>query len=270
MLWKNIVGILLTIILFSCSNTIAEIPTHSNAEIEQEKRKQARMAAEIKLKKEYAKEKKALENKARLLEISVPISQASHDLCNKVNPNNKDLCLYEFIYVDSNEVNAAADGEKIYVTRAMMNFAKSDHDLAIVLGHEAAHNMLDHIPKVKTNATVGIVLGTILDGIASSQGISTGGLFSESAAAIGATAYSVKFEEEADYVGLYITHLAGFDISEAADFWRQMSIRSPDAIFTDTTHPSNPKRFLALEKTKEEIYDKVKSRQAIIPNLAKR
>ncbi|MEK7244722.1 MAG: M48 family metallopeptidase, partial [Pseudomonadota bacterium] len=42
-------------------------------------------------------------------------------------------------------VNAFADGKSIYIARGMMQFAETDEELATVVGHELAHNLMGHI-----------------------------------------------------------------------------------------------------------------------------
>lgn len=48
------------------------------------------------------------------------------------------------VLVDSNELNAWSDGRYIAVTTRMMRFAGSDDELAFVVAHEMAHNILKH------------------------------------------------------------------------------------------------------------------------------
>ena len=47
----------------------------------------------------------------------------------------------------SPELNAFADGERVLITRGMVDFLDQDDDLALVLGHELAHNTYGHIEK---------------------------------------------------------------------------------------------------------------------------
>jgi len=149
----------------------------------------------------------------------------------------------------------------------MMNFAETDEELAVVLGHEYAHNLMKHSAAKYKNASIGNILGTIIDGVAASQGINTGGLGQNLGTNIAVASYSIGFEKEADYVGLYVTKLAGFEIKDAPNFWRKMSIRNPEAIYNATTHPSNPERFISLEKTVKEIEGKLAEGKKLFPEL---
>lgn len=44
----------------------------------------------------------------------------------------------------SNQANAFADGRTVIMTTRMLDFVRSADELAVVLGHEAAHNILRH------------------------------------------------------------------------------------------------------------------------------
>jgi hypothetical protein len=45
-----------------------------------------------------------------------------------------------------------------------------------------------------------------------------------------------------------------------------MSAREPDGIYVSTTHPTNPERYVAMQKTVEEISHKKKAREPLLPN----
>ena len=249
-------------------SSVTQTPSHTIAELQAEIKTQQLMAAKEKIRQKRNKEKRAIEMRQRLVNVSAPISEVAANLCHRFNNDPAELCVYDFeLREDSKEINAAADGKTIYINAAMMDFATADEELAIVLGHEVAHNMMGHINKMKTNATAGAVVGALIDALASSNGVATEGIFSRSGANFGALRHSVKFEEEADYVGLYITYNAGYDIKNAPDFWRKMSIKHPRAIFTSTTHPSNPSRFLALQKIVDEILAKDSRGEELLPEI---
>ena len=110
----------------------------------------------------------------------------------------------------------------------------------------------------------------LLDMLAQSQGIETGGQISKIGAGIGQYHYSVDFEKEADYVGLYILARAGYDVNGANDFWRRFTVQNPGGLKSSYTHPSNPERTLSMKKTAAEIEAKKKSGQPLLPNLRQR
>jgi hypothetical protein len=165
---------------------------------------------------------------------------------------------YAFL-IGGSEVNAYADGHGIYLTTGMLSFARNDVELATVIGHELAHNALDHIDKKK----VKFVLGSILDIAAAVYGINTGGLFGSAAA----QTFSKGYEAEADYVGMYILAIAGYPIGDVADFWRRMGREVPGSIANRwiSTHPGTAERYLALEMTEQEIKQKMANGLPIRP-----
>ena len=148
-------------------------------------------------------------------------------------------CDYGFYVVQDDALNAYADGRDVIIHQGMMRFARSDTELAAVVAHELAHNIMGHIEAIQTNAMGGM----LLDFLAAGFGVNTQGAFSK----IAAGAYSQEFEAEADHVGLYIMALANYDLTDAPNFWRRMAIEHPTGIDYGVSHPTTPERFLGLE-----------------------
>jgi Zn-dependent protease with chaperone function len=156
-------------------------------------------------------------------------------------------CDYGYSIDQKNDVNAYADGRRIVFHAGMMRFANTDEELATVVGHELAHNLMGHIDSKRGNEALGLLADILFAGF----GVNTQGAFANMAG----KAYSQEFETEADYVGLYMMARAGFDIRNAASFWRRMGVEYPSSIRTNhaSSHPSAPYRFVSLDKTVEEI-----------------
>lgn len=170
------------------------------------------------------------------------------------------VCSYRLAMVAQDKVNAFADGQYIAVTRGMLRFA-NDAELAVVIGHELAHNAQGHLDDRKRNS----LLGFLVDLFAVFNNINTQGAFSQ----MGIYAYSQEYESEADYVGLYALALAGLDISIAPNFWRRMAALQPANIKDNhsATHPATARRFVALEATIAEIEQKQAAGLVLQPNL---
>lgn len=170
-------------------------------------------------------------------------------------------CDYGYGLASDDSINAFADGNNVFVTTGMMRFIESDNDLALVVSHELAHNVMGHLDKKKRN----YMLGSIFDLIAAGYGINTQGTFGS----IGAQQYSQEFEAEADYVGLYMMALSGLSYDNSHYFWRRMAAANPGGIKANhaSSHPSTPQRFLALEKTVQEIKRKQMLKQPLRPEL---
>lgn len=258
--------VLLCLVVCACASPTTHYPDINKAELERERQKQQEFVNNKKISDREKKGLKRIEQQKRLIEVSTQILKGGVELCNKL-ANPKNGCVYEFELSKEKQVNAYADGKKIVVSPAMMNFAETDEELAIVLGHEYAHNIMGHISSKKKNILFGNLLGIALDAAASSQGLSTGSAFSKLGGGLGAMQYSQEFEKEADYAGLYVTYLAGFNIDKAPEFWRKMSLRNEASINNAVTHPTNPERYIALDKTIREIKSKKKKGQPLLPNI---
>ncbi len=160
-------------------------------------------------------------------------------------------------------VNAYADGKSIVIAKGMMNFARDDSELALVVAHELAHNTMQHIEAKKRNAGLGALadIAAIL--------LTRGQVSNTNFAQAAGMAYSQEFEAEADYVGLYIMANAGLPIKDAPKFWRRMAAANPASIKTNhgASHPSTAYRMVALEAAVKEIEAKIERKEPLVPNM---
>jgi len=181
-----------------------------------------------------------------------------------VRAGHEALCDYPVVLNNADIINAFADSKQVAITRGMMRFVRDDLELAVVIGHELAHNSMGHVQKQMGNQ----MLGTLVDIMAATRGVNTQGLFGGAAGLV----FSKDFEAEADYVGLYFTARAGLAIDKAPNFWRRMAAANPGGIQQrgfGASHPSTPERFLALEKVVEEIKAKLTVGKDLTPLLKK-
>ena len=264
----RILGILLLLaFLTSCKKPTTIMPSLSGEEIRKEELTQQSMVDELKAKGGKPKPWKNHTGMRKQFEtVGERIEKAGAEVCVDLQLQENG-CYYYLELKKNNELNSSADGEHIYIYEGMMRFVESDDELAVVMAHEFAHNMMGHIRAQKTNGTVGMVLGAVIDAVASSQGINTSGGFMQTGANIGVLTYSADFEQEADYVGIYIMARAGYDIRTAPRLWRRMSLENPSAIYVTSTHPSNSSRFVALQKAIYEINYKREHRFPLLPDI---
>ena len=148
------------------------------------------------------------------------------------------FCDYGITLKMSGAVNAYANGKSIVVTTAMMDFAATDEELALVVGHELAHNTMKHVRKAIWN--------TVISGFA--------------------TRTTRPFESEADYVGLYYMARAGYKLDGVEGFWRKLGVLHPKSIVRAKTHPVTPERLLAIRMAAEEIEAKRATGEQLVPN----
>ena len=196
---------------------------------------------------------------------SVEIERDGRRYVAKVQPVQG--CGYPTELVQDSGVNAFADGGKVMVTWGMMRFVESDAELGLVVGHEIAHNALGHLGRRATNQIAGMVMGGLLDVTAAMVGVNTGGAGMQAGRSAGGRAFSQDFEKEADYMGVYLAVRAGYDVSNAADFWRRMAIEHPGSVKQNylSTHPSTPERSVGIERTVREIERKRSRGLALVP-----
>ena len=127
------------------------------------------------------------------------------------------------------DVNAFTTEDEIVVHSSILRLARTDAQLALVVGHELAHANLGHLDKQRANAILGWAGGAVIDAGILLGGISTGGAFTQgNLRRAGAQAFSVAFEREADYVGAYYAARAGYELAGAEEFWRALSLENPD------------------------------------------
>ncbi|MFH1158752.1 MAG: M48 family metallopeptidase [Pseudomonadota bacterium] len=167
----------------------------------------------------------------------------------------------------NNDINAFTDGKRIVVSKGIVRFAENDAELALVIAHELSHNAMGHIDKRMQNTMTGVIAGLAIDSLLTAAGVNSGGEFSKAGEDIGSQSYSVEFEQEADYVGMYFMERAGYSTKGVADFWRREASEMPGSVSTRSSHPTTPERFLAIERTHREIAAKKDRDEELVPNL---
>ncbi len=123
-------------------------------------------------------------------------------------------------------------------TLALIADARNADEIAFVMGHEAAHHVLNHIPKRQETARgVAILAGAL----ARANGATPEGVRAAEAfgAEVGSRSYSKEFELEADALGTEIATIAGYDAVLGAAFFNRLP--DPGDQFLGT-HPPNAER----------------------------
>lgn len=138
-------------------------------------------------------------------------------------------CGYEVQLNPSDELNARADGRRLFISTALAGFTQSDDELALILGHELAHHVLRH----RNWSDVG----------------GAGREANDAAAVNGAG----DKETQADRVGLFLTARAGYDTRIAPAFWRRFGAANWRVRYPQLRHASAEARARALEQVQVEI-----------------
>ena len=198
--------------------------------------------------------------------IRFTVQRGTLPLAIDLAPEN--TCDYAIEVRRSDRINAFADGSGVAITTGMLRFVATDDELALVLGHELAHNTLKHRAAMVQNGVTGGLLGATGALLATGPvGAVIGVGLAIQGATLGVEANSQEFESEADYIGAYFAVRAGYDVGNAADLLRRFAVLDPGAIdLRGTSHPSTALRFLALEQTGAEIRDKRHAGAPMLPN----
>lgn len=141
-------------------------------------------------------------------------------------------CGYEVQLNPSDELNARADGRRLFISTALAGFTGSDDELALILGHELAHNVLGHRSWAETGGEGRTVVDPNCDPRLCGDG---------------------NHERQADRVGLYLMARAGYDPSAAAPFWRRFAASNWRVRYPSLAHASAGVRATRLEAVQAEI-----------------
>jgi predicted Zn-dependent protease len=259
----------LLLLLAACAHPTTNPPTGMPQQILSERQQESAIIAQQQIELQRHRLEERIKMEQRLLAVSGRIAPAAAELCLDLNKNAADnVCAYSYKLDEPNSsMNAHADGKNIVISPAMMRFAKTDEELAFVLSHETAHNIMTHTGAQTQNAMIGAALGAVADSVAAYNHVSTHGDLSEIGMETGAQMYSAGFEAEADYVGLYILARSGYEVKSVPDFWRRLAAHEPKSVYLASDHPSDPERFVAMDQTIREINMKRRNHQPLLPEM---
>lgn len=124
-------------------------------------------------------------------------------------------CASDVELVPGRKLNAAADGRIVQLTTGVLAEAKDDDELAFLIAHEMAHNILRHKERLdRTGRSNANILAT---------------------------------EKEADELGLKLMKAAGYDPFAGARFWTHFGRKTGAGIFSDGTHMRTKARVAFLQ-----------------------
>jgi predicted Zn-dependent protease len=161
---------------------------------------------------------------------------------------------WEYNVLQSKEVNAfCLPGGKIAFYEGIMPVCINDNGVAVVMSHEVSHAIANHGSE-RMSEQMAVQLGGMALDAALQQKPETTRQIAMAAFGAGTTVgvllpFSRTQESEADEIGLYFLAMAGYDPSNAIDFWQRMMEQSkgapPEFL---STHPSDQTRINDLKK----------------------
>lgn len=167
-------------------------------------------------------------------------------------------CAFKIDIGNADNVNAYSDGQRVMITRGMVNFAASDDAIAYVLAKDIAHNVLGHAATTRQAYTVGGIIDnlvavrpdlTMLIGTA------------------GVKPMPQELDAAADQLSLYMVARAGYDVGGARAFWQRLATQYPASVLNGYTanHPGVAHRLSTIDKTVGEIRKKQAAKLPVAP-----
>ncbi|HEV2611760.1 MAG TPA: M48 family metallopeptidase [Noviherbaspirillum sp.] len=163
-------------------------------------------------------------------------------------------CAFGIELGDSDLVNSYADGFRVMINRGMLNFVRTDEELAYVLSKEIAHNTLTRSDRPRMSSTINKlrVLREDRSAPASMPALQP---------------YSPVLDATADKLSLYMLTRAGYGTAGTIDFWKRLAAGHPATMPNSYTalHPSTAYRVSVMNQTLEAIKWKRHRKQAMVP-----
>jgi predicted Zn-dependent protease len=156
------------------------------------------------------------------------------------------------VFADDTHNAFALPGGKIGVNTGLLQVARTQGQLAAVIGHEVAHVMEGHANERVSSEFATQTALQMVSAIADASNPVHGQMIGLLGAGVQVGVllpYGRKHESEADLIGLDLMARAGFDPHESVALWRNMSSASraqpPEFL---STHPSHSSRIYELER----------------------
>lgn len=167
-------------------------------------------------------------------------------------------CAFGIELGNADNVNAYADGHRIMITRGMMNFAKSDTELAYVIAREMGHSALGHAGRLRMSATLGSIIDNLIrvhPDLGSMVGMA------------GVKPFPQDVDAAADTLSLYMLARAGYDIDGALRFWQRLASQQPATVLNGYTaiHPATAFRLAVMERIVPEVNAKKAAKAKLSP-----
>jgi predicted Zn-dependent protease len=171
----------------------------------------------------------------------------------------------------SRQMNAhAGEDGRVVINRGILEYARSDDEVAFVMAHEMAHHAANHVRATRDDMSVGAVAGALFGAVLVGAAAASGGVGPRTASrtvdnwsALGAgtarLAFSKDQEREADRLGLLILYRASYDPDLARNFVLTMARAEArrDRGLLDLgwlrSHPAGPERLAAFDATLAEL-----------------
>lgn len=174
------------------------------------------------------------------------------------SPNHFADYQWAFTLIESKDINAwAMPGGRIAFYTGILPVTKNESGIAVVMGHEIAHAILNHGQQrmsaelIQQAGLAGASMALGGTGMSAQMQSLSMTAFGVGSNIFGTLPFSRKHEDEADLLGLKLMAIAGYDPYEAPAFWERMNALSGGGggpAFL-STHPSHENRIKNLKSS---------------------
>ena len=168
------------------------------------------------------------------------------------NPGNWEVN----VFMDGSANAFALPGGKIGVNSGLLKVARSQDQLAAVIGHEIGHVIAQHSNErmsIQYATQTGMQMLQALSGEASPEKQQLFALLGLGSQVGIALPFSRKHEAEADLIGLQLMAKAGFDPRQSVTLWQNMAAANGSGgLEFLSTHPANDTRINGLQANMDE------------------
>ncbi len=163
------------------------------------------------------------------------------------------------VQTQNSKINAYAAPGKIILTQRLVNFCLNDDELALIVGHEMAHQVLGHLVRGAAHRELGQMLGEVITAVST---LSLGRLLDWKHFRVDAnvrqvaqdavvSVFSQDEEREADTYGTWFAFQAGYNPERGAAVWERVaSVDEKDPFLTTYFLDSHPAPLERLARIK--------------------
>ncbi|MBS1169312.1 MAG: hypothetical protein H6R01_230 [Burkholderiaceae bacterium] len=153
-------------------------------------------------------------------------------------------CAFRIELGNTDSVDMYADGRRVLVTRGMMNFVRSDEELAYVIAKGMVHNLLGHPQKMQTVKTTADIINNLMQ------------VQPDAGKVTALKPVPQAMDTLADRLSMVVVARAGLRVDGAPAFWQRLAAQHPASEAPDSftaRHPAMAQRIAAMEKAISQI-----------------
>ncbi|MBS1187110.1 MAG: hypothetical protein H6R04_1128 [Burkholderiaceae bacterium] len=153
-------------------------------------------------------------------------------------------CAFRIELGNTDSVDMYADGRRVLVTRGMMNFVRSDEELAYVIAKGMVHNLLGHPQKMQTAKATADIINNLMQ------------VQPDAGKVTALKPVPQAMDTLADRLSMVVVARAGLRVDGAPAFWQRLASQHPASEAPDSftaRHPAMTQRIAAMEKAISQI-----------------